>query len=212
MRGRFRDLWKRVAAKGNADEVFDFLVQKYSEPHRKYHTLEHIQACLELLDEVKELVDDFDALEWAIWFHDVIYEIPGPENEIKSAQLAMEFAKRAGLRERFVLRVGRLILITKGHKTTLRNNEYDECLISDIDLAILGKSSEVFDLFEENVWLEYGSVYTREQFCRGRSNALEEFAKRKPIFQIARLQKQFEDQAHTNLLAAIARLKRELIP
>ncbi|HEX2560982.1 hypothetical protein [Phenylobacterium sp.] len=47
----------------------------YAEPHRRYHTRAHIEACLTLLDEVQGLsAHERQILAWAIWWHDAIYD------------------------------------------------------------------------------------------------------------------------------------------
>ena len=66
---------------------FDEVRRHYQEPGRRYHTPEHVEHCLRQLDLVPGLIDDRDALEFAIWYHDVIYDIENSENELKSARL-----------------------------------------------------------------------------------------------------------------------------
>lgn len=207
MRERFRDLWKRVKAKGDPDKVFDQLVDFYTQPHRHYHTFNHIRFCLELLDEFNDIVDDFYALEWAIWFHDVIYEIPGPDNEAESAELAMETARDAGLNAAFIKRAGRYVLVTKSHTASGKAGEYDERVMCDIDLAILGQPPEVYDQYEENICREYTTRYTIEEFRPGRRAFLIRFSQSSPIFQTARFKARFEDQAKANLIRTAEKLK-----
>lgn len=207
LRERFRDLWKRVKANGDPDKVFDQISSYYSQSHRYHHTLEHIRFCLELLDEFRDFVDDFDALEWAIWFHDIVYEIPGPDNEARSAECAMQTASFVGLGKTFVKKVGRFILATKDHQAGKKAGEYDVRIICDIDLAILAQPSEVYDQYEENIWREYSSLYPWEAYRQGRRNFLIEFSRRKRLFQTARFNARFERQAKTNLIRTAEKLR-----
>jgi predicted metal-dependent HD superfamily phosphohydrolase len=89
---RFRTLWLHQQKSDLADDsqaVYQQLINAYNEPHRVYHNLEHIKSCLTMFDQVSELLDNPDAVELAIWFHDVIYTIGDKKNEQLSADLFM---------------------------------------------------------------------------------------------------------------------------
>ncbi|TGP29351.1 hypothetical protein EN871_34915, partial [bacterium M00.F.Ca.ET.228.01.1.1] len=60
----------------------------YQAGDRHYHSLAHIQAMLALASEYRHLLDDPQAVEAAIWFHDAIYDSRAKDNEAKSAELA----------------------------------------------------------------------------------------------------------------------------
>ena len=52
-KGRFEDLWSRVATATDAadcEEAWRELVQSYSEPERFYHSDKHVAFCLSELD------------------------------------------------------------------------------------------------------------------------------------------------------------------
>ena len=91
---RFLELWARFGAdEAWASALFDDMHVLYSTPGRYYHTPGHIEHCLGRKDEVAHLLDDADVVELAIWFHDVIYDMGGDENEELSAKY---FLERAG--------------------------------------------------------------------------------------------------------------------
>lgn len=207
LRERFFALWSRLEAFGDPGKAFDLLVNHYSEPHRAYHTLEHITFCLEELEDLGEIADDKDAVEWAIWFHDVIYQIPGIDNEQKSADLSSEIGVGSRLRSTFLTKVARLILVTKTHVPSDKAGSYDEKIVSDIDLSILGQEPEVFDEYERQIFAEYTGVYTPTDFRRGMARLLEEFLKRERIYFTPRFAKRFESRARENLNRSIVRLK-----
>ena len=70
------------------------LIQKWNEPHRKFHKLEHLNAVLAGLTLQQEDVkseDDWDALVLAAFFHDSFY-VPGDkQNEVKSVEIMNSF-------------------------------------------------------------------------------------------------------------------------
>src|SRR5690242_14027091 len=64
----------------------DDLARRYSEPHRRYHTLAHVEELLALLRDFE--LQDRDSVEAAVWFHDAIYDTRATDNEARSAELA----------------------------------------------------------------------------------------------------------------------------
>jgi predicted metal-dependent HD superfamily phosphohydrolase len=84
--------WRRcaaaVTARPLAGKVFDELVARYSEPHRKYHTLQHLAECLAHVEAVGHLAEQPGEVEIALWFHDGIYDTQGHDNERQSADWA----------------------------------------------------------------------------------------------------------------------------
>src|SRR5436190_1915647 len=126
-------LWKRVGAIGDGNAAFTALSLRYAERHRAYHTLSHIEECLRLFDELKALASQPDVMEWAIWFHDVVYDPKAKDNEERSAEIGRELALNAGLSPEFAHRAVELVMATKHHNPV---DDPDAELLVDIDLAI----------------------------------------------------------------------------
>jgi Uncharacterized protein conserved in bacteria len=83
----------------------------YNLPGRHYHTLQHIEQMLILLDEVKEACADLEALQLAIFYHDIVYNAQRKDNEAQSALIARERLATLGFRD--VDKVVALILATE---------------------------------------------------------------------------------------------------
>lgn len=68
-----------------------YIESKWREPHRVYHDLEHLSNILELIERAKDqksLTDEqFEDLVLIAFFHDVIYDTHGKNNEEQSAEL-----------------------------------------------------------------------------------------------------------------------------
>lgn len=138
---RFVRLWtaKKVEteAEDRTAEIFTDLQRLYDEPRRHYHNGEHIDFVLARLDEVHSHLQNPDAVELALWFHDAIYQIGAADNERASADLFMREA--AGqLAQPLTDRVESLIMATRHMAGRPPHDDIDACYIVDIDLASFG--------------------------------------------------------------------------
>ena len=104
----------------------------YSEPHRYYHNLLHIEDCLGEFDRAKQLATDPTAVELAIWFHDAVYDPRAADNEERSAELAKAWLSDLHASDALTDSVGRLVLATKSHDASLHA---DAPLLVDVDLS-----------------------------------------------------------------------------
>ena len=73
---RWQGLWQQLGASTSNDELFFKLVKCYSEPHRKYHTMQHLNECFTHLEIVRSIAERSGEVELALWFHDAIYNTP----------------------------------------------------------------------------------------------------------------------------------------
>jgi predicted metal-dependent HD superfamily phosphohydrolase len=141
---RFQSLWRRnliEAATDDSVEIYRNLLQRYREPERHYHSIEHIEHCLNQFDQCKSLADNADALELAIWFHDAILVSGRRDNEARSAELYLELTHDVQTESTRQL-VNRLIMATLHDGSSL--NDTDSCLMVDIDLSSFGLPWEEF--------------------------------------------------------------------
>ena len=135
---RFQSLWQRNLTETAIDDsmaIYQRLLAGYNEPQRHYHTLDHIEHCLGMFEDCKALVCDPDALEMAIWMHDVILVSGRHDNEALSAALYLELSRGAQRDEMREL-VSRLIMATLHNGDDLDNA--DSNYMVDIDLSSFG--------------------------------------------------------------------------
>ena len=200
-RERFSELWERVGASGDPAPVHERLSRLYSEPHRHYHDLRHIQTCLAVLDEVRHLAGRPDEVELALWFHDVVCEPGATDNEERSAELAVRVLRDAGLPEDTGERVAAMILATR-HETP--PEEEDAMLVVDIDLVGLGSEPEVFRENGRRIREEYRR-YSEEEFREGQAALFGRFLARPTIYVTSRFHDLYEEAARRNLRDLLAR-------
>ena len=180
-------------------DCYDALYRAYSEKHRFYHTVKHIDAMLSHFDEVIDIAENPAEVELAIWFHDAIYKPLSKTNELDSAKWAQEFLSTQGFHEKGVERVYSLIMATL-HNGELKTN--DEKLIVDIDLTILGSSPDVYDEFERNVRKEYKFVPSFI-YRKKRKALLESFLANASIYNLGYFKDKYEKAARENISRTI---------
>jgi len=176
----------------------------YAEPHRYYHNQKHIADCLGEFDRVRQLAVEPDAVEFAVWFHDAVYDSRASDNEERSAVLAQAWLKRAGAAAPLANSVHQLVHATKFHDGTLHP---DAPLLVDMDLAILGQSPQRFWEYEQGIRAEYEWV-DQITFATKRTDILQRFLARTRIYHTEIFFAQLEAQARSNLRASIEQLQR----
>lgn len=152
-----------------------------------------------MFESVRQFAQYPGEVALALWFHDAIYDVKGKNNELKSAQWAVNVLREANAAQVVVERVYDLIMATK-HDALVA--EPDQQLIVDIDLAILGASPERFAQYDAQVRAEYrwvpGFFYKLQ-----RKAVLNRFLQKESIYSTDYFKEHYETQARINLLRAL---------
>lgn len=199
---RWRTTWKALGVEAVNDELYGVLIARYSERHRKYHTVRHLDECFARLDEARSNAARAHEIELALWFHDAVYEVRNQDNEEQSASWAQSAAREAGLSVAVGERLQQLILATK-HNADAPSQ--DAALLVDVDLAILGAVAERFDEYEQQIRQEYSWV-PGFLFRRKRREILEAFLARPHIYNTNHFRDRYEAVARANLARSIEQL------
>jgi predicted metal-dependent HD superfamily phosphohydrolase len=204
-----RDRWNSFCASSPSpvaarDAIFDEFVRAYSEPQRHYHTMNHVEACLDQFELVRDRCDQPDAVEAAIWFHDVVYDPRRSDNEQRSAELADNALRRLGRSDPFRQNVHDLILATRHDAWPVTTD--DQAMLLDIDLSIFGATPAEFDEYERLIRREYAHV-PDDQFRAGRAAILRRFLQRPSIFASEFFRRRYEHVARLNLEGSLKRLQ-----
>ena len=86
-------VWLEITEKWGADRsdcvaVYRHLLTAYSAKGRYYHDLTHLEHMFEVANDVIDQIQDYDAMFFAIWFHDGI-QLEGKDSEGLSSELAV---------------------------------------------------------------------------------------------------------------------------
>ena len=198
---RWQAAWQALGTAGRED-LHAELLARYAEPHRAYHTQQHLRECLALFDEVRGLAAHPAEIEIALWFHDAIYDVRRHDNEVRSADWARDALLDAGVTHDVAGRVEALVLATRH---SVAPQTADEQLLVDIDLAILGAAPARFAEYEAQIGVEYGHV-PQPLFNQKRGEILAGFLARPVLYGTDAMRARFETAARRNLQHALAAL------
>lgn len=185
------------------------LTMLYSEPQRHYHNLEHV---FHLIREYRALEEHDSsplggldpknkmALEFAIWFHDCVYDPKAPrhQNESDSANLAFSTLWAQGdIYRQIATNVADIILATQEHFDAPMNNATINVFL-DLDLCILGADKDTYKKYAENIRKEYSHV-SRKDYIEGRTKLLKNWNSRPQLFRTVYFVNKYEKAARENI-------------
>lgn len=192
--------WHGLGLRTPKPEIFNDVIARYSEPHRHYHTLQHLSECFGHCKFLEASAEYPSEVSLAIWFHDLVYDIYGKDNEVRSAHIASLVLADSRATSAQISRVSQHILATSAHHAT---QEGDTKFLLDIDLSILGASPERFSQYQAQIRSEYSHVPAFIYHYK-RREILKSFLVRDSIYLTPRFQAVYEDAARKNLLHALA--------
>jgi predicted metal-dependent HD superfamily phosphohydrolase len=199
---RWQTVWRELGAAKVDELLFHQLVASYSEPHRKYHTVQHLEDCLAHLDGVRPEAERAGEVELALWFHDAIYDTLRKDNEKRSAEWARQSALAGGLSSEQADRVYALILDTMHNAVPAGR---DAAVLVDVDLSILGADAARFDEYERQIRKEYSWV-PGPLYRKARRQILRAFLDREKIYSTEYFRAHHETQARENIARSLDRL------
>ncbi|WP_309053366.1 hypothetical protein [Streptomyces sp.] len=183
------------------------LLARWSEPQRRYHTVDHLRAVLDRIDELADQGGEGGELELvrlAAWFHDAVYRPDRSENEERSAALAEKALTEAGLTDREVTEVARLVRLTVTHDPA--PGDLNGETLCDADLAVLAGDPDTYGGYVAAVREEYGFV-PGDAFRTGRAAVLRQLLALPRLFRTPYGAAAWEERARENLERELAELE-----
>ncbi len=182
------------------DHQYAQLTLLYNGEQRYYHNLLHLRQLITLLEMHREHIRDEEILLWAIFFHDIIYNVLYKDNEERSARAAAGYLSQIGYPPEKIMLVSEFIYATKTHINTLNSPDLDYFL--DFDLYILGSAPEVYREYAQQIRNEYG-IYHDQVYNPGRKKVLRHFLEMPAIFRTPVFRELYEENARNNLRAEL---------
>jgi predicted metal-dependent HD superfamily phosphohydrolase len=202
----WRRAWRGLGASTDGAPLCAALTAAYREPHRRYHSLQHLGECIDLFERVAGSAAHPAEVETGLWFHDAVYDPKRSDNEERSADWMRRAASADGVAADAAERCCALIMATRHDAIA---SGADARLLVDIDLAVLAAGDERFAEYERQIRAEYAFV-PEAIFVERRRAILAAFLSRERIYSTPRLHDELEHRARANLVKAIAVHARSL--
>jgi predicted metal-dependent HD superfamily phosphohydrolase len=194
-----------VTAAGGSPQpsVISDLLGRWAEPHRSYHTLDHLAVTLDVADAWSAYADDIDLVRLALFYHDAIYDPRASDNEARSADLSTADLARCSVPRPARDEVHRLVRLTAGH--TVDPSDRNGSLMADADLAVLAWDWPSYRAYATAIRAEYAHV-PDDLFRAGRTHVLQGLLALPTLYRIEPLRTQWEAKARANLKRELADL------
>jgi predicted metal-dependent HD superfamily phosphohydrolase len=204
MSDAIKDAWIALAGNYSTDSVltdafFEELLKKYTSSRRHYHNLAHIGHLLQLSQQYQAQLQDKDLVDFAIFYHDIIYNVLRKDNEERSAILAVKRLKYLRLPDQKIHSIKLFIEATQTHviPATMENTA-DLSFFLDFDMSILAAGWPEYQEYANQVRREY-RVYPDKLYNAGRKQFLEKSLQSPAIFHTPLFKDQYEAQARANM-------------
>ena len=162
-------VWEKITSIvfNNIDKIKEIFLM-YNQSNRYYHNLDHIGEMLKFVEPYENSLsrNEFIALNLAIIFHDVVYNIHSKDNEEKSYELFLDFITNHNIiffnphinqkdKEEIIPLVKGMIMATKDHIMTdhVLNN-----IIINADLDRFNRPFHIFWQHNLDILKEYNTI------------------------------------------------------
>lgn len=221
-----RRAWTAIApATSRSWEVFDDLIARHRQPHRRYHAVRHVVWVLRHVRELEAAVPECrDEIEYdstvvaaAAFFHDAVYDATRTDNEDRSATLAERQLASLDWETAAIKVVAALVRETASHvadhaavdlTSTPREvmpSPTQRHVLLDADLAVLGSDPAAYAAYATGVRVEYGHL-SDDVWRDGRATVLRRLLARPSLYGSEPAREWWEARARANLTAELASL------
>ncbi len=221
-----RAAWDAVVSVSHRSrEVFDDLIGRHRQAHRRYHGVRHVVWVLRharaLETAIPECATDrggYDAsvVSAAAFFHDAVYDATRDDNEERSAMLAERELDSLGWDRSRIGVVGELVRATATHVSGASHEaasdgsrrgptRAERHVLLDADLAVLGSEPSAYAAYATGVRVEYGHL-SDDEWSAGRAAVLRRLLARDQLYGTGPARSWWESRARANLTAELASL------
>ena len=138
----------------NADAMIEEYRAAYSQPHRRYHNLEHVNYLLTALTSVPQ---PSPALLMAAMYHFFFYDAASDDNEKRSADYLRAKLQAAGVNAAFTDAVI-AIMLAPVNSVDMSFASLEAQHLADADMSIYGEAPEVYARYVAAVREEFGNI------------------------------------------------------
>ena len=187
------------------------IAMRYNETQRVYHSLQHIRQLFGQFEQVKHHLNEPHIIALALFYHDVIYTPTCVDNELKSAEYAVE-SLNSYLSAEQCQYIYALIMMTASHQIDqidelIKHGKYsDAAYLLDMDLSVLGASWSEYQQYAQAVRQEYAHI-SNVNYRVGRISVLKGLLAHQTLYLTDYYHSRLEEQARENIKREIKILR-----
>ena len=174
------------------------ILRQYSHSSRYYHTLDHIQSLLQFAQSYESQLSHLQSIQFAIWYHDLVYKVHRKDNELKSAEVAKKHLTQLKVDPSVISYVYALIVATQTHTVPTNWDNFDTRFLLDIDLSILAVEKPDYLRYVQQIRKEY-KIFPNPLYNAGRKKVLTHFLAREQIYHTQLFFELWENKARNNI-------------
>ena len=203
-----------TASREEIERVGRRLLERWQEPGRAFHNVEHLTAVLTRIDELAEQTDMPEAVRLAAWYHGavfstaalVVYARRGGEDALAGASLAGEELAELGVPATTIGRVHDLI---EGlHRHEADHDDVEALTLCDAHLGTLAVEPGHYEAYRAAIRQEYAHI-AEEDYVGARLAIVTKLLARRRLF-VSPFTLDWEQPARENLTAELGRLRMRL--
>lgn len=179
-----------------AHALWQDIANRYNESTRAYHTLTHLQQLFCQFEQINHKLQQPAIIALALFYHDVIYAPIRNDNELKSAEYAVQVLDKY-LTSKQVKRIYDLIMMTADHQL-IDHADLDAAYLLDMDLSVLGASWPEYEEYAKSVRQEYAHV-AKVSYRVGRTQVLKGLLAHPRLYLTDYYYQRLEAQARKNI-------------
>ncbi|KAA0915093.1 hypothetical protein [Psychrobacter sp. ANT_WB68] len=193
------------------EALWQDIAMRYNEIQRAYHSLQHIRQLFGQFEQVKHHLNEPHIIALALLFHDSVYEPTRSDNELKSAEYAVE-SLSSYLSAEQCQYIYALIMMTASHQIgqideLIEPDKYsDAAYLLDMDLSILGASWSEYEQYAQAVRQEYAHI-SNVDYHVGRVKVLKKLLGHPTLYLTDYYHSRLEEQARENIKREIKILR-----
>lgn len=194
-----KEIWNKLHKDSDpliVSECWEEIESGYAKPQRFYHNITHITALLNQLEIYRSEIEDPILVQYAIFYHDIVYVSGRKDNEVLSAQLSEKALIKLSKEDALIQKVKEFILATANHFSVKSSNK-DLLFFLDFDLSILSADLPEYKTYSENIRKEFNLVPST-LFNMGRLQFLNSLLSQQHIFFTPAFRK-LESKAKANI-------------
>lgn len=195
-----KQLFHQLVSKYSSDEkltekLWNEIETNYLSTKRYYHNLVHLENLFQQLIPLKDKIQDWETMQFSIFYHDAVYNTLKSDNEEKSAKLAQKRMNELNINNSIIEKSTNQILATKKHES---NIDSDTNYFTDADLSVFGSEWAIYQKYLQDIRKEY-FIYPDFMYNSGRKKVLAKILEMDRIYKTDYFFDKYEYSARQNL-------------